>query len=136
MKRRQYLAGVGSVLGGASVFGAMSQSSCTDDAHEWAGKVEDTPISTQGGEITLTLDGFTKQDVSWSSSNGQYFGNILVSEPSCGSVNEVTIPVPDSEQSHHRLFLLAKTKDSIETVIAQYVRKDGKWVPIETSDID
>lgn len=136
MKRRQYLTGVGGIVGSVSIFTALSKSSCTEDAHEWVAQVEDVPVSVDGGEITVTIDGFIKKYLSWSVSNGQHFGTLVVEKPSCGEITTVILSVPEVNPSCHRLVLFIKTEESLKRIFAQYIQQGDDWVPVEVNDVD
>lgn len=132
MKRRQYLTGIGGILGGASVLGAVSKSSCSE-SEPWTGKVEDEPLDVADAVIKLSLDGYTKEDLSFRVSRKMYFVSLTVTNQSCANVSELEIVVPEPTEQCHRIVVTLESPD-MAVIIAQYLRKDGEWLPVQTTD--
>lgn len=131
MKRRQYLTGVGGLLGGAGVLGSVAQSSCSE-SHKWKGKIEDESVDLTG-DISVTIEGYAVETVEWSIARGMLFASIDVTEQSCASVTETTITVPETDEYCQRMVILLRTKTE-EIIIGQLIQKDGSWIPLITDD--
>lgn len=122
MKRRTFLTGIG---GGVSSLGMISlakSDSCSAPNLSHGAIVQ----SVVQEKITIELDGFTVDAISWEEVNNKIVGKVTVRKE-CG-VNTEEIQMPDDAESYVEVCLQA-ISDTKSTVFGRIVQnQEGEWV--------